>query len=225
MSVDTTVPALVQDVQASFIAALAGSERHTSPYRYWLLSNVLPESVAAELQTLPLAPPQDLLFNGRRETNNERRFFFSSEERARFKAAAALAAAFQGPEIVAAIEKECGADLSATSLRLEYCQDTEGFWLEPHTDISVKRFTMSIYLCSGPNAADLGTDIYDSKRNLVRSAPSHFNSAMIFIPAKNTFHGFRERPMGEIRKSIIVNYVTQDWVARHELAFPDTQVG
>ena len=44
-------------------------------------------------------------------------------------------------------------------MRLEYAQDTDGFWLEPHTDLGVKLFTMLIYLPDSGEQNDLGTDI------------------------------------------------------------------
>ena len=128
-----------------------------------------------------------------------------------------MAEAFQAADTVELIERECGTDLSGTNLRIEYCQDTNGFWLEPHTDIGVKRFTMSIYLCRDWGAEELGTDIYDENSKHVARAPSPFNSAMLFIPGKNTFHGFERRPIKGVRRSLIVNYVGQEWRAREEL--------
>ena len=47
------------------------------------------------------------------------------------------------------LEGTCGIDLSDGHLRIEYTQDTTGFWLEPHTDISVKLFTMLVYRLEG----------------------------------------------------------------------------
>lgn len=225
MTAVATASPLAREIAASFTNSLKASQRKSEPYRYWLLEKVLPSSVARELYALPLSPPEGLVFSGRRETNNASRTYFGEENRRRFAVGDALARAFQAKETVAAIEEECGTSLVGTSLRLEFCQDVEGFWLEPHTDIGVKRFTMSLYLCKGQNAADLGTDIYDANRNWVGSAPSGFNTAMIFIPSNTTFHGFRERPIPGVRKSIIINYVTQEWRNRHELAFPETPVG
>ena len=49
-----------------------------------------------------------------------------------------------------------------TFLRLEYAQDVDGFWLQPHTDLGVKKFTCLIYLSDGPGHETLGTDIYET---------------------------------------------------------------
>jgi len=62
--------------------------------------------------------------------------------------------------------------LTGTSLRIEYCQDCEGFWLSPHTDIGVKKFTMQIYLSNEPGSRDWGTDLLDEQKALVRRAPA-----------------------------------------------------
>lgn len=40
----------------------------------------------------------------------------------------------------------------------------------------------------------------------------------------DTWHGFGKRPIGGIRRSIIVNYVKDEWRSRHELAYPDRPV-
>jgi hypothetical protein len=47
---------------------------------------------------------------------------------------------------------------------------------------------------------------------------------MIFVPSNITYHGFEPRQINGVRKSIIVNYVTNDWRAREQLAYPNTPV-
>jgi hypothetical protein len=47
---------------------------------------------------------------------------------------------------------------------------------------------------------------------------------MIFVPSKHTWHGFERRPIEGVRRSIIVNYVTNEWRAREQLAYPQTPV-
>ncbi len=126
----------------------------------------------------------------------------------------------RGLQVKRAIEHTTGADLSDGRLRVEYCQDIDGFWLEPHLDIPVKRLTMLIYLADAPELHDAGTDIYDAspEHRLVESAPCEWNAGLIFVPGKNTWHGFSKRPLRGVRKSIIVNYVAPQWRAAEELA-------
>ncbi len=114
-----------------------------------------------------------------------------------------------------------GAPLDQTYLRLEYAQDIDGFWLQPHTDLGVKKFTCLIYLSQGPGHELLGTDIYASPEEHVGASPFIRNSAMIFVPGSNTWHGFEKRPIQGVRRSVILNYVTPEWRAREQLSFPD----
>jgi len=58
----------------------------------------------------------------------------------------------------------------------------------------------------------------------VGSASAEFDSCVIFIPGENTWHGFEPRPFEGVRKSVIINYVTSEWRAREQLAYPDAPV-
>ena len=209
-----------------FLRCLDRSDRHTQPFRYWLLADVLPAGAADAIAALPFAPPTTTDFDGRRETNNSTRVYVTPENQQRFAICRALAEAFKHPLVTRAIERETGTDLSQGQLRIEYTQDTGGFWLEPHVDISVKLFTMLVYLSGEPELRDAGTDIYDASpaHNHVATAPYEKNKGLIFIPGHDTWHGFTRRPIRGVRKSIIVNYVTNDWRAREQLAFPDRPI-
>jgi hypothetical protein len=111
-----------------------------------------------------------------------------------------------------------------TYLRIEFAQDIDGFWLEPHTDLGVKVFTMLLYVSKDQRHRDLGTDIYDVQKQHVGRSPFIPNGAMVFIPSNSTYHGFEKRPIEGIRTSLIINYVTDEWRAREQLSFPDEPV-
>jgi hypothetical protein len=51
-----------------------------------------------------------------------------------------------------------------------------------------------------------------------------FNTALVFVPGADTWHGFAPRPIRGARRSLIVNYVKPEWRSRHELAYPETAV-
>jgi hypothetical protein len=202
-----------------FLSCLEQADHQQAPYDHWLLANCLPEETVSSIADLPFAPPENLPFDGRRESGNSTRMFFSPEHQARFPVCAEMAEAFQDPSVVSVLELMTGAPISKGRLRIEYCQDVDGFWLEPHLDIKVKLFTMLIYLSDDPALHDAGTDIYDSspEHRLVRSVPYQRNAGMIFIPGTTSWHGFTKRPIRGLRKSIIVNYVAPDWRAIEEL--------
>jgi hypothetical protein len=208
-------------VAEAFLDCLARSKHITAPFDYWLLDRALPDEDVTAIAALPFAPPEGANFNGRRETNNSTRFFFSPENQEKFEVCRRVAAGFQDARVCKAIEEATGANLSDTKLRIEYCQDTEGFWLEPHTDIFVKKFTMLVYLSDDQRLRNAGTDVHEGPPDFkyICSAPYDKNLGLIFIPGKNTWHAVGKRPLnGAIRKSIIINYVTPDWRDTFELA-------
>jgi hypothetical protein len=148
------------------------------------------------------------------------RVYFSPEIQTRFPVCREVAGAFRDPRVVAALEVLTGARLTAGRQRIEYCQDVDGFWLEPHLDIGVKLFTMLIYLSDDPALADAGTDIYDASPEHRPAGRAGYvaNCGLIFIPGRDTWHGFTPRPVKGVRKTIIVNYVSDAWRAVDELA-------
>ncbi len=212
------------DAGASFVDCLARADLKPQPYPHWLLSRALPEADADGIAALPFAPANIGDTMGKRDTNNSTRVYFSPENQARFPVCDRVSRAFQSGPVLDAIQRTCSVDLRGTYLRIEYCQDVEGFWLEPHTDIGVKKFTMLIYLSKDEGSEAWGTDVLASATEFLYSAPFRFNDGLIFIPSDRSWHGFRKRPISGVRKSIIVNFVGPEWRARHELAFPETPV-
>ena len=209
-------------VRKHALASIAARETHESPYRWHMLRAVLgPETIAA-IYEIPADVPDLAGESGRREIHNKSRSYFDAETRASQPVAGAVCAAFQDPRTVAAIADAFGTDIEGTSLRIEYALDTDGFWLEPHTDLGVKRFTLLLYLSEGHE--DLGTDIYDAARKPVGRSPFAPGAAMVFVPGDDTYHGFEKRPIRGVRRSLIVNYVTPEWRAREQLAYPETPV-
>ena len=211
-------------IERGFLACLARSRQQARPFRHWLIEAVLPESTCGAIDALPFAPAPIADTLGKRETHNSTRVFFAPEQQRRFPVCAGLAAALQDRAVTAGIAARCGVNLAGTHLRIEYCLDTDGFWLEPHTDIGAKLFTMLIYLSAEPGSEGWGTDILDADKQVVETAPYRRNGGLIFIPAADTWHGFRKRPISGVRRSLIVNYVKPEWRSRHELAFPDQPI-
>ncbi|MBL8833466.1 MAG: 2OG-Fe(II) oxygenase [Rhodospirillales bacterium] len=213
------------DASANWLPDLiARAMPQTFPYRHWLLEDALPIPMAKGLANLPVPVADIGDTKGRRETNNSTRVFLSPDFQAKHPVAAAFAAAFQDRANVAALAKLTGAPLAGGYLRIEYCRDTDGFWLEPHTDIGAKLYTMLFYLSDVPQAEDWGTDIYETPDRHLGAASGGFNRGLIFVPGTDTWHGFRRKKIDGVRKSIIVNYVKDEWRTRGELAFPESPV-
>ena len=211
-------------IAGHFVSALAAAERAEWPFRHWRLKGVLPESMCVGILSLPLPPPVVGAPDGTRASFNDRRLFFNAARIARYRPCAVLAEALQRPEAARGLERALGIPLAGSHLRIEYIQDTDGMWLEPHCDIPDKLFSMVVYLCTGPDAADWGTDIYDAQRRRVASAAAEFDSAAIFIPGADTWHGFDKRPIVGVRRLMEINYVRPNWRDRDQLAFPDRPI-
>lgn len=220
---DLPSPAAVAD---HFSAALAASSRHEDPYRHWKLANVLPEAIAVGIAMLPVKPPLIDECGGVRDLddNNSKRCFLTPRMQADFPACDVLAKAMQTPVVARAFEKSLDLDLAGSYLRMEYIQDTDGAWLEPHRDIHEKLFSMVIYLCTGPYAKDWGTDIYDADRKWVGRSSAEFNTAVIFVPGQATWHGFDKRPIVGVRRLMEINYVRPSWRDRQQLSYPDLPI-
>ncbi len=216
---------LAQDqIFNSFTAALTRAESFEAPYRHWFIEHPLPEDIIGDLQKMQFPAPVLGGVSGKRELHNDQRHYVDQENIARLPAFAALANAFQADEMAGAIEKFFSVDLKGTFLRIEYTQDVTGFWLEPHTDLGVKRLTVLVYLSNGEGHDNLGTDVYTGDKKWMKRSPFRPNFAMAFVPGDHTYHGFEARDISGVRKSLILNYVTADWRDREQLAFPEQTV-
>jgi hypothetical protein len=191
------------------------------PWPHWRIAGMLPPDLLRDLVRLPLRPAIAGGPSGRREYRNASRLYFDRTNIARFSVMRELAEALLSSAVVSVLHATFGAPLDRAFLRIEYALDTDGFWLEPHTDIGVKKFTCFVYL---DGAGDLGTDLYADPQTLADRVPFAPNSALAFIPGDNTWHGFAPRPIAGVRRSLIVNYVGAEWRAREQLAFPESTV-
>jgi hypothetical protein len=219
----TTGPDMsAKEIARAFLANVEVRAAFAEPYPHYMLDHSLPAAVVSDLAHLPFAAPDLHGVSGKRELHNDSRSYFDTEGMARYPVMKGVAEAFQSTEFVTAISKAFDAPIDDTFLRLEYAQDVDGFWLEPHTDLGVKKFTCLIYLSEGHE--DLGTDIYRSPGEHAARSPFKPGVAMIFVPSDRSWHGFERRPIKGVRKSVILNYVTHDWRAREQLSFPNEPV-
>ncbi|MGE0697466.1 MAG: 2OG-Fe(II) oxygenase [Hyphomicrobiaceae bacterium] len=211
-------------VAAHFLRSLRQSRREDKPYLHWKMRDVLPEDMCTGLLTLPIAPPVIADRDGTRDTYNDSRAFFTPQLRSDFPACAVLCEALQRPDVAVALGETFGIRPKGGFLRIEYIQDTDGAWLEPHRDIPDKMFSMVVYLCTGPEAKNWGTDIYDDDRRWIGRAAADFNTAVTFIAGPNTWHGFDKRPIRGVRRLLEINYV-KNWRDKGQLAYPDRPIG
>jgi hypothetical protein len=215
---------VADDIVRNFIQSIDSAKRSEQPYRNWSLTACVPEDTIDDMLALPFEAPSLEGVSGKRELHNNTRKYFDIDNRKRFPVCEAVAQAFQDKRVTSHIEKVFGTNLKGSYLRIEFAQDIDGFWLEPHSDLGVKVFTMLLYMSKDPNHHDLGTDIYDANKKRAGRSAFAPNAAMIFVPADNTFHGFEQRQIKGVRTSLIINYVTDEWRAREQLAFPEAPI-
>ncbi len=213
-----------QQILQSFTDALTNSERHNTPYPHWFLNNLLPANTLQNVQQLTFPTPDLGGVSGKRELHNDKRHYFDQANIKKHAVIGALSHTFQSATMIKAIENFFSIDLSGTFLRFEYAQDVSGFWLEPHTDLGVKKLTVLIYISDGPGCENHGTDIFNADKSWAKRTPFAPNTAMAFVPGDNTYHGFKQREIEGVRKSLILNYVTDAWRERGQLAFPNEPV-
>jgi hypothetical protein len=211
------------DIESTMLASIASAERRTSPFTNWRMRDVFPDEAARALAELPFHAVDLHGVSGRRELHNDQRSYFALDVLDRYPVARRVAEAFQSPRVVETIMAETGAELAGTYLRIEYAIDISGFWLEPHTDLGVKSYTM-LYQLGTHGQEDLGTDVYVDKETWAERVPFGWNRALVFVPSDRTWHGFEPRKIKTPRRSVIINYVTDEWRAREQLAFPNDPV-
>src|SRR5690606_20075956 len=108
-------------------------------------------------------------------------------------------------------------DLRDAYLRVEVIADRHGFWLKPHKDIKEKLMSMLVYANPYDESENLGTDIYDSNLQVVKTVPYRHNLAYLFAPGEDTWHGLEKKEINKERRSMLINYVTfkTDWRISH----------
>jgi hypothetical protein len=211
-------------IVASLLSSFEQALERPQPYQHWFVRDCLPTTTISEILDLPLSAADLGGVSGKRELHNSTRQYFDATNRARYACVDAVASAFQNRQVTMEIQRLFGAQLAGSYLRIELAQDVDGFWLEPHTDIGVKTFTFLLYLSSDPGHAHLGTDIYDYNKQWVGRSPFASDAGMIFVPSTITYHGFEPRKIEGVRKSLVINYVTNNWRAREQLAYPEQPV-
>jgi hypothetical protein len=214
-------------VSRAFAESLAAAAPFEAPYRHWTPQDIFGPAVVEALSQLPFPAPDLGGVSGARELHNDTRCYFDPDNIARHRVCAAIAEAFQSPQTADLIRRLTGASIDGCYLRIEFAQDTDGFWLQPHTDLGVKKLTMLYYLADETGQDALGTDIYAAGPegpSWTKRTAFDTDSALVFVPSDRTWHGFEPRRIEGVRRSVIINYVTDEWRAREQLAYPDAPV-
>ena len=188
------------------------------PFNHWIFNKIFTVKIADNLSDIPLRPSRIEQHYGRRESYNSSRVFLNADTCKTYPIFRNVVNVFSNQEIIKQIENICGVNLSHGKLRVEYTLDSGDFWLEPHRDIKEKLLTFIVYLSTNPSSDTWGTVLFDRDLNPYCRMPYKLNFGFMFIPGDDTWHGFPKQEIRNVRKSLIINYVTEDWQNIHELA-------
>ncbi len=189
-----------------------------TPFRHWVYHRVFSEEIAHELSDLPLHPPTIQQHKGKRDTYNSSRIFLNPENCHKYPVLRSVVDVFNDSRIISQLGDSCGRDLTQGKLRIEYTLDSGDFWLEPHLDIKEKLLTFLVYLSKGGDSNQWGTALYNPDLSLYAKVPYKMNLGFMFMAGKDTWHGVPKQQIIGVRKSLIINYVSNEWQSLHELA-------
>ena len=141
--------------------AICKAFRTDQPYPHWTLRQALPGDLCRAITALPFPAPSIKDTQG--SARPTIRPVFSSRNRTEHVTSPAR---LWPRHSRTRPRSHCCKSLRPPSRRQfvahRILQDTDGFWLEPHTDIGAKLFTMLIYLSDHPDAERWGTDVLDA---------------------------------------------------------------
>lgn len=217
----TLAPEATCEVTDSILNAFSCAQRTETPFEHWDVSGMLPDSLTSEILKLRLGQPQNFKYDGTRANDSKahensiippKRMFVGRDTLEKYPFFKPLVDGLLDPNTLDCVAEKFGLDTTGLYLRVEYINDFDGFFLEPHKDIVEKKLTLLLYLGDGPEY--LGTDFYDESLNVVKTARFIHNHGYIFKPGDNTWHGLEPNKfIPDRRCSLLINYVSfpTDW--------------
>ena len=210
MNTSVLSPAVVDELTASFEAA----REFNYPFKHWELSQVLPEALTRQILAVRIPQTSGFSYDGTRASDSKvreqgtppKRMFLDQKTNAEYSFFQDLVDALLDKSVLEIVERKFGVPTKDLYLRVEYINDYDGFFLDPHKDIVEKRFSMLLYLDDGPE--HMGTDFYDADLNVVKTHAFRHNHAYLFVPGNDTWHGLERKPIPDRRCSLLINYVT-----------------
>ena len=176
------------------------------PFEHYTFTDFFCEKELANINKIQLECHAASL-DGARTTNNNR-FFVDKENMQSNSALNRIVDFFLKDETIGMFEEESGLKIRGNYLRVEFIEDKEKSWLEPHVDIKEKQMSFLVYLNNTDENEDIGTALYDSNKQYVTTVPYINNTGFYFYPGDNTWHGLESIEIKERRRAVMVNYCT-----------------
>ena len=177
-----------------------------SPFTHYAVKDIFCEKELNEIRKIDLELHSGKL-DGERASNQNRFFITKSNIKNNF-IFERIIDYFSRSGVIEMFEKESKNIIKGNYLRVEFLEDKESSWLEPHCDIEEKLLSLIIYLNDTDEDEKNGTVLYDEDMKKVKTVPFIDNSGFYFFAGKNTWHGLEPIKIKESRKAIMVNYCT-----------------
>jgi hypothetical protein len=197
--------------------SLYASQHLSYPFSHWVFKDFLSDDFCRKIFNYLSIEPTQIVYDGTRAGDNystaynQNRVFLTNAIVAQYSFLEELLTAMSSEEMVKQISTLFSTNLTDCFLRIEYIEDKNGFYLKPHQDISEKKLTIFVYL--GDALQEWGTDFYDGGKKWVKTIPFVHNTGYIFVPGRDTWHGFEKKKIEGKRKALLINYVSfpTDW--------------
>ncbi len=214
-----TTDSLRATTTAGIVDSFLNAGESNYPFQHWIVENMLPSELTDQILAVRIPKTSGFVYDGTRASDSKlkpggtppRRMFITKDTKNEHPFFQDLVDAFLDPQVLKIVKDKFHVDTKELFLRVEYINDFDGFFLEPHKDIIEKQFTLLLFLGDGPEY--MGTDFYDTDLKVVKTVKFGHNRGYVFTPSENSWHGLERKPIPDRRCSLLVNYVTfkTDW--------------
>lgn len=209
-----TTDSLLDLTTAKLAHAFETAPEFSDPFKHWEVINALPEELTDHILAVRIPRTEGFSYDGTRASDSKvrpggtppRRMFIDKDTKNVYPFFQDLVDALLSRPVIDIVNKKFGVATENLYLRVEYINDFDGFFLDPHKDIVEKKFSMLLFLGEGPQ--HMGTDFYDADLKVVKTVSFLHNNAYVFLPGDDTWHGLEKKTIPDRRCSLLINYVT-----------------
>lgn len=176
------------------------------PFKHYTFTDFFCDKELSNIDNIKLKNHSASLRGAR--TSNNNRFFVDNENMHNNFTLERIVEFFLKKDIIDMFEEESGKKIRGNYLRVEFIEDKEKSWLEPHVDISEKLMSFLVYLNNTNEDESIGTALYNEDKEFIKTVPYIDNTGFYFYPGNNTWHGLESVDIKERRRAVMVNYCT-----------------
>ena len=176
------------------------------PFEHYTFTDFFCDNELADINNIKLHSHSASL-SGARTTNNNR-FFVDKQNMWSNSALNRIVDFFLKDDVIDMFEEESNVKIRGNYLRIEFIEDSEKSWLEPHVDISEKLMSFLVYLNNTGESESIGTALYNTDKEYIKTVPFINNQGFYFYPSNDTWHGLESVQIKERRRAVMVNYCT-----------------